>query len=997
MSVPYDYSRLFYFIPLLLLLSKLLYAQEASKIAQQEKLLGEAKGDSEKVEVLNDLCFNYVNTNLEKSIAYGEQALQLSQKIKFPKGEADSYNNLGWAYYRKGDYRKGEELLLISLEKFKAIGNQKFISVPNSNLGWLHMSQSHFPEALKYFFDAMKASEASGDKAGEAVTLYSIGAVYNKQQNSPEARRYFLKALEMEKVLNRPLKQAACLGGIGNSYLNENNFEKAIEYQKMALTLYTENNDKYEIGIANENIGDSYRAQQKYDAALQYYRNAKAQYVSLGSKEDISYIDQLIGNTLLESGKTAEALKIFGEGLGIAKEMNAIDDQQQYYENISNAYANLGDFKNAYDNYKLSISLRDSILNRDKQDELLRLQTQFETSEKEKEIALLNKDKQLKEAEAAQQRQLKNIFIGGAVLLLLLALILVNRYQLKQRTAKELSDKNKIIEKEKRRAEASEQFKSQFLANMSHEIRTPMNAVMGMTNLLLDEPQTQKNDRYLNVIKNASENLLVIINDVLDLSKIEAGKMTLEHIPFHPNEVVNSVYETLQLKAEEKGLKLIVDISGNIPPVVVGDPNRLMQVLLNLAGNAVKFTEKGSVVIKLESKEGADSNQSITHLQFSIIDTGIGIEKVMLEKIFESFTQAHAEDSRKYGGTGLGLTISQNLVALLGGKLEVDSEPGAGSVFSFVVPVKIGTEEQLEERQMHREGFSSDDLFGLKILLAEDNEHNQLVAVDTLKKIIEEVEIKVVKNGKEVLESLNSPFTTDHSPPYDLILMDIQMPEMDGYETTRKIRDEFPLGIKDIPIIALTASVVRSDLKKCIDAGMNGYVVKPFRKEDLVREIGKVLHVSTMHDARNMMHDARTTMHDGSGGDDETRNQELETRNQKPATVRVNFSELNKVCGNDTVRMKEYLLQFLELVPSRLSGLQAAYEESNRENIYQMAHKLKPQLGFFGMKKEELIANTIEIKARELSHHELYSLLDQLKDGCNLAMVEIREALIQMS
>jgi signal transduction histidine kinase len=357
----------------------------------------------------------------------------------------------------------------------------------------------------------------------------------------------------------------------------------------------------------------------------------------------MAYIDQLIGTSLLSTGRTEEALKVLNDGLKIAMDINAIDEQRQYYESISNAFAKLGDYRNAYENYKRSTALGDSILTKEKQDELLRLQTQFETSQKEKEIALLNKDKQLKEAEASQQRQLKNVFIIGAVFLLLIALVLMNRYQLKKRTAGELAEKNKIIEKEKKRAEESEQFKSQFLANMSHEIRTPMNAVMGMTNLLLEEPQNEKNFHYLKTIQNASNNLLVVINDVLDLSKIEAGKMELEEIPFRLSEVVESVIDTMKLKADEKGLKLIAEMDEAVPPILFGDPARLTQVLLNLMGNAVKFTDRGSVELRVE-KIGRRDNNAILHspivsLQFSVIDTGIGIEKGKLEKYLKALTR----------------------------------------------------------------------------------------------------------------------------------------------------------------------------------------------------------------------------------------------------------------------------------------------------------------------------------------------------------------------
>jgi CheY-like chemotaxis protein/HPt (histidine-containing phosphotransfer) domain-containing protein len=507
---------------------------------------------------------------------------------------------------------------------------------------------------------------------------------------------------------------------------------------------------------------------------------------------------------------------------------------------------------------------------------------------------------------------------------------------------------------------------------------------MGMTNLLLAEEQNEKNKRYLNVIKNASENLLVIINDILDLSKMEAGKMQLENIPFLLKNVTGSVYDTLQLKATEKGLTFITDISESVPPVLIGDPARLTQVLLNLVGNAVKFTAKGSVILQVKNGQGDHSSPSVhvtettIPVTFLVSDTGIGIEKEKQEDIFESFSQAHAGNARTYGGTGLGLTISKNLVELFGGKLTLESEAGTGAVFSFTLPMEKGNEEMLQQHLQHNETYSADDLFDLKILVAEDNAHNQLVIVDTLKKLMDEVEIDVVRNGKEALEALHKQ-SSPRNRQYDLILMDVQMPEMDGYETTREIRNQ-PSPFREIPVIALTASVVRSDLKKCLDAGMNSYVSKPFKTGDLVREIGQVLN--------------RTITARSSGI-------------QVPVTPGIekpylfddgmSLEQVRVLAGDDTAKIKSYLEQFIDLIPGHLNHLRQFDDHSDRQLIYETAHKLKAQLGFFGMKREELTANIIELKAKDISAEELKTLVAQLGEGCKLAMEEIRLEISRLS
>ncbi|MBL0071706.1 MAG: response regulator [Bacteroidetes bacterium] len=384
----------------------------------------------------------------------------------------------------------------------------------------------------------------------------------------------------------------------------------------------------------------------------------------------------------------------------------------------------------------------------------------------------------------------------------------------------------KQIRIEKERAEQSEKFKQQFLANMSHEIRTPMNAVMGMTNLVLDSELNPKQKKYLTGVKNASENLLHIINEILDLSKVEAGKMELEEIDFSIRDVVEQVYQVLKHKADEKSIELIISINSNVPEVVVGDPVRLYQILLNLTGNAIKFTDKGSVqlavdCLPLATASVETSNLKLQTLNFCVIDTGIGIPQDKLQTIFDSFSQANSSDSRKYGGTGLGLSISKQFIKLMGGKLIVESVVNSGSTFSFALHLPIGSSENLLQQKSSEE-IDGNILDGLKILLVDDNSGNRIVCRDTLesksKVIIEEA-----ANGQEAVALLSEK-------DFDIVLMDVQMPVMDGYEATRVIRDLQSMARNHtIPILALTASVIRSDLDKCRAAGMNDYVPKTFQ------------------------------------------------------------------------------------------------------------------------------------------------------------------------
>lgn len=388
-----------------------------------------------------------------------------------------------------------------------------------------------------------------------------------------------------------------------------------------------------------------------------------------------------------------------------------------------------------------------------------------------------------------------------------------------------------MIESEKEKAQASEQAKHLFLANMSHEIRTPMNAIKGMTDILLRrEPQTEQLS-YLNAIKESSNSLLVIINDILDMSKIEAGKIDLERIPFSVEQVIQNVQTITQFKAEEKGLLLQTNISENTPAYVQGDPTRLHQVLLNLVGNAIKFTEKGVVTIQLKTGMVEAENKVMVH--FCVSDTGVGIGAGRMEKIFETFEQAYSDTSRKFGGTGLGLSISKKLVEIQQGEIWAESQKGKGSKFFFSIPYELSHQAKDSTAIPAAADNHAATLKAIKVLLVEDNQFNAIVAQEELEDAIEEVLVEVAENGVIAVEKVSH---TD----FDIILMDVQMPVMNGYEATKAIRD-LSNGKSQIPIIAMTANVMKEEVERCYEAGMNDFIGKPFDIEDLLSKIKKLL------------------------------------------------------------------------------------------------------------------------------------------------------------
>lgn len=388
-------------------------------------------------------------------------------------------------------------------------------------------------------------------------------------------------------------------------------------------------------------------------------------------------------------------------------------------------------------------------------------------------------------------------------------------------TLDELTKTNYELNETKTNLIQTQKFRDQFMANMSHEIRTPMNAIVGLTNLLTKSPLNTQQAKYLEVIKKSGENLLVIINDILDLSKIEAGKMELEQRPFPLRSTLENVRLILNIRAEEKGVFLNEIIDSNLPDYVVGDETRFTQVITNLIGNAIKFTEKGGVTLKAEVINIDAVNARI---KFSVIDTGIGIPQDKLAKIFESFSQASDDTTRKFGGTGLGLTISKQLVELHHSSLEVTSVPDVGSTFYFTVDFKIAEAPVMKEQVAETNGI---DVTNKRILLVEDNMFNQMVAVDSIKEIFPTIEIDVADHGKKALAMVQDK-------PYTMVFMDIQLPDMDGFEITREIRK---LGFDQLRICAMTASVLKEQVDACFDAGMDDYMMKPFTPELLKEKL----------------------------------------------------------------------------------------------------------------------------------------------------------------
>ena len=482
---------------------------------------------------------------------------------------------------------------------------------------------------------------------------------------------------------------------------------------------------------------------------------------------------------------------------------------------------------------------------------------------------------------------------------------------------------NQLIES-RREAERSAQSKEIFLANMSHEIRTPMNAIMGMSHQLTKSTLNEQQKFYLDTILSSAENLLVILNDILDISKIEAGKLSIESIGFEPQKVIERSIQVLSHKAEEKGIQLYSSyFDPNISDILIGDPYRLNQVMINLISNSVKFTEKGSVVVNVQLMEDTDNSQL---LEIEVADTGIGMDEDFVEHLFDKFSQEYESTTRKFGGTGLGMSICKQLIGLMGGEILVKSRKGIGT--HIFVQIKFLKGKLLDLPVKNNSEIEADFLIGKKILITDDNHLNRLVASITLENFKADIEEAV--NGKQALELVKNN-------RYDIILMDIQMPEMNGLECTRLIRE---LGIQT-PIIALTAQAIKGEIDKCLKAGMNDYLSKPFKEEDLLKMIDHQLQNPSPL----------------------TKFPSVETTESSEKDY--DLTNLKAISRGNEVFIKKMVGIFLNETPPVVVEMLEAYQNQELERMGKLAHKIKPSIDNLNINRIKTTIRSIEGAGKE--------------------------------
>jgi signal transduction histidine kinase/CheY-like chemotaxis protein/HPt (histidine-containing phosphotransfer) domain-containing protein len=831
------------------------------------------------------------------------------------------------------------------IQRAEAISYTGAIGQALKTKGSCYWLKGEYEDGLAVLKEGMAIANKLKDKRLQARILYYQGNISRDQGDLASVLTHFKKALIIYEELGDEFSQSVILTSISNLLYDLNDYDSALEYALKCLPIFVRAHSTSSLININNTLGNIYFKKEQFPEALHHFREN----IGLSEPETLTHVmaESGLGKVYYKMQQFDDAEKYLANSLQSAQHLGNIEVQIicQFY--LGRLHMDEGSYRKAATCLNVAYDMATEY---NRRHDLMSIHETMSAlydamGDIPKAFHHLKSFEQLKEEIFKQKiiNELRNLQVRQQI---------------------------ELAQKEKEVAERTAHLKHQFMANMSHEIRTPMNAIVGMTRLLLSKDPKPDQLRYLNAIQLSADNLLVIINDILDISKIEAGKIVIESTDFTIREILQSARDMLMLKAEEKQIALNLEVEDAIPNRLVGDPTRLHQILINLAGNAVKFTEKGSVTIKTSIRKKANK----IWLQFDVIDTGIGIAPDYVDTIFDSFTQAGSDVTRKFGGTGLGLAISRQLVTLMNGDISVKSELQKGTTFTVVLPFEEAT---VQESQKTNNLLGADDLQRLnniRLLLVEDNDFNRMVAEDTLKEMIPSIALDIAVNGADAIKRLE----TDE---YDVVLMDIQMPVMDGVTATQHIRSKLSEPARSVKIIAMTANVLQEDVQQYLEVGMDAYVSKPFNASELLLKMHTVLEGKVIPPHVKKAASAPAAPAVAAAPPEPVLPDKVTDR-----------MFLKQFTGGKPDKMQKYITMFLENAPKLLSAIDNGLAVGDYNAIKIAAHSLKPQLSYMGVREEVSHIFMIEQAAGSSAHQEkLPEQIRSLHKVCQKAFEELRE------
>ena len=744
-----------------------------------------------------------MNSKPEENLRYCQEALDLAIKLNYKKGIADAKKARAMSENSLGHIDVAIQLLEEAIQLYTELSDQVGLAQAYSTLGFQLNNVGDRKQALDYLMKSLTIREKLNNKNEIANSLNNIGMLYHDESNYDEALAYYTKSLSIKKEIGEPVGIAQAYNNIALVYESKGDYQNALNYYGQSFKICTDLNITFGLALNYSNMGGVYGQMGDYAKAIEYYHKA------IGLQEEMQHLWGLMYSHkglarvhyLMKDysqakihGEECHRLALMQKAKGVLVEISEI---------LSDIYEATGDYKNALKYHQEFKTYSDSIAAEESTLEISKLALKYEYDKKVDALQNKQKEENIKQEKEIEFKTRQNTFLVIILIVILgtVGFMFINRRKL-------------LLARQQ--AELANSSKSEFLTNMSHEIRTPLNAVIGFSDLLIQTKLQDHQQEYAETLKQSADSLLSIVNDILDFSKIESGKMDLDIHSADVRETANQSLSIVRFFSSQKPYPTLLEVDPSVPEYLQFDSVRIRQILINLLNNALKFTKEGSVRLVIK-KIGLDTaGRSI--IRFEVIDSGIGIDHKNREKIFEAFAQEDASTTRKFGGTGLGLTISNKLLKLMGSKLQLQSEIGQGSTFFFDLALEKGT-PSMEVQVLKRAQIASETMsHNWKMVIAEDNPVNNLLATTILRNIFPNAVIMAANNGAEAVA------VCDRIMP-DIIFMDVQMPEMNGYEATRLIRKNE--GEKKSIIIALTAGAVDSERDKCLEAGMNDFITKP--------------------------------------------------------------------------------------------------------------------------------------------------------------------------
>ncbi|TMU54953.1 tetratricopeptide repeat protein [Flagellimonas algicola] len=844
-------------LPLLLIFNTLLFSQ--SKIDSLQQALDHAAHDTLKVKLLHQLYFEYENREPEKarkaatnalelssrlpkgkwqsksSVIYGDylysqssfdsaitmykRARKLAQAISWAQGESDALFGLGNTYYRKGNFEKAKESHEQKLKMAKASGDKESLAGSYNSLGLICSEQGEMTQAMEYFVNSSKMYQEMGHLKNYSITLMSIGMAHRQLGNYEKSKEYYLKSDSISTILKNDLGRAYVYHNLAIINKNTGHLEEATLYNNKGLELFAKLGDRKKVGELHYNQGSIFLEMKTYKNAAEAYKRSLEISKATNDSMMIAFSNCAMGQAFLFLNDFKNAENHLQQSAEISEQIGLFPIEMDSHEFLSEVYQKKGDFTKAYHSRTKYAILKDSLFTREKRELANEIEAKYQNEEKTKEIALLESEQKLQTLQLTQRVNERNAIIAFAIILLLLAALLYNQYRIKQKTNRELR--------------ALDELKSNFFANISHEFRTPLTLIKGPIEQLEQNPSKGLGMESIKMIRRNTNRVLQLVNQLLDLSKIDKGSLQLERAEGEVYKCLRGAASSFSSHAAQRR----IDYKVHIPHEVYWasfDRDKLEKIVYNLLGNAFKFSDDGGTI-------SFAASYGNNELRIVVSDTGKGIPEDKLPFIFDRFYQVQQEATREHEGSGIGLSLSKELVALMDGTITASSEINKGTTFTVALPIqkiKTGTLTSVPDSKTKQNDILAKKPFILErtkavglpnLLLVEDNPDMSYFIKEHLQELYHVVE---AKNGKLGLKAAKQ------NPP-DLIITDVMMPEMDGVEFCQAVKSNFDTS--HVPVIMLTAKAGIENKIEGLEMGADDYLTKPFESKELLARIKNLI------------------------------------------------------------------------------------------------------------------------------------------------------------